>query len=60
MQDHALNENRKYQTINYMNLFSKKNSIQDNKIKANIENSLKGELIRKDKQKELADALERP
>lgn len=50
----ALSLGKKYQTINYMNLFSKKNSIPDNKIKANIENSLKGELIRKNKQEELA------
>ena len=49
-----LNLGKKYQTINYMNLFSKKNSIPDNKIKTNIENSLKGGLIRKNKQEELA------
>jgi hypothetical protein len=52
----GLNASRKYQTINYMNLFSKKNSFQESKVKSNIEKSLKGSFIRKDKQRKFSNA----
>ena len=56
--DDGFNIDKRYQSINYMNLFSKKSSIPENKVKANIESSLKGKFIRENLQEELADEFE--
>lgn len=53
-------ENPQFNTINYMNLFNNKRSFTKNEIKTNIENSIKGALNRKDKEKRLTNESQNP
>ena len=50
--------NRQFNTVTNAHVFQAKKSKSNNKIKANIENSLKGQLIRKTHEKGFADEFE--